>query len=287
MKAKSVSLTGANLTGAQAKGADFQEATAQEASMIGADLRDCDLTNANLTGSTLTNTDLRGANLSGATLVGLASVQGAKFWNTRLSERGHDPAALQAEGFSFLQLVDSGYRYTFRFEGVAFGAGVLYQIGTAGGTREYQNPHVTGDVQVTSSSLRSGNIEHFVAHSSPNSGTYTDDTRNSWFMVDLKEPHRLEVTHYCLRHGYSNGSFRLRNWRLEGSNDGNNWTTLRNHNNDQSLPDSGYSEAGWAVDGCDPGGYRFLRIFQHGYDSSGYHHLMCSGIEFYGVLKGA
>ena len=103
----------------------------------------------------------------------------------------------------------------------------------------------------------------------------------------LKEHLRLQVTHYCLRHGSSNGTHCLRNWRLEGSNDGNNWTTLRNHNNDQSLPNSGFSEAGWAVDGCDPGGYRFLRILPHGNNSNGNPQLVCSGIEFYGVLKGA
>ena len=193
---------------------------------------------------------------------------------------------LKALGYTPAQLKAGGYGNPFC--GALFDEfGVLYQIGTAGGTREYQNPHVSGDVQVTSSSLSSGKIEHFVAHSSPNSDTYTKNIHKSRFMVDLKEHRRLQVTHYCLRHGYSRGYDRLQNWRLEGSNDGNNWTTLRNHNNDQSLPNSGFSEAGWAVDGCDPGGYRFLRILQHGSDSSGYSYLMCAGIEFYGVLKGA
>ena len=49
--------------------------------------------------------------------------------------------------------------------------------------------------------------------------------------VDLQR--QLQPTHYCLRSDCN--SYKLRNWRLEGSNDGSSWTTLREHRGDASL----------------------------------------------------
>jgi len=45
---------------------------------------------------------------------------------------------------------------------------------------------------------------------------------------------------YTLRHsrGYSNSA--LRNWLLQGSKDGLNWTTLVTHTDDQRLTVPGY-----------------------------------------------
>lgn len=303
------------------RGADLSRADLEGADLTGADLRGCNLTNAKLTGTTLTDADLRGANLHGAVLQTLTSVRGAQFEQATLAQCSHGVAELRATGFRFAQLKAGGFSLADMtalgfspFWGTLFDEnGVLYQIGTAGGTREYQNPHQSGDVQVsTSSGARHqdasssgfafgspspgqaremhGKIEHFVAHSATGAaelGNY----ENNWFMVDLKEHRRLQVTHYCLRHGVEDGHARLQKWRLEGSNDGSNWTTLRDHNNDNwTIPHRAYSEAGWAVDGCDPGGYRFLRIFNNGITDNALvgrrnFRFRCAGIEFYGVLS--
>ena len=112
--------------------------------------------------------------------------------------------------------------------------------------------------------------------------TFTQDSANSWFQVDLQAPRRLQVTHYCLRTSEHTASHKLRNWRLEGSNDGSQWTTLRNHSNDSSLSGQPHSVAGWAVDSQTA--YRYLRVFQHGKSSSNDNYLMCNGLELYGDL---
>jgi len=136
--------------------------------------------------------------------------------------------------------------------------------------------------------------------------------------VDLGQGRRLAPTHYCLRHGDSNGHYRLLQWRFEGSTDGARWTVLREHTHttaDCPFPDHGYSVAAFPVDppaaaaaagagsggGGAAGGFRHFRIIQTGKntgyeydeddeddeydeDDEGDDSLMCAGIELYGVL---
>ena len=65
------------------------------------------------------------------------------------------------------------------------------------------------------------------------------------------------------------------------------WATLRRHDNDTAL--EAHKEravAAWVVEGSDVG-YRFVRIRQHGANSSGSFYLCCAGIELYGTLTEA
>jgi hypothetical protein len=94
----------------------------------------------------------------------------------------------------------------------------------------------------------------------------------------------LRLTDYCLRHDHNGNNYALRNWRLEGSNNGQTWTTLRNHANDTTLAAQPMSEANWPVENCGVC-YRFFRIFQYGKNSDNYDYLMCAGIELYGDLE--
>ena len=175
--------------------------------------------------------------------------------------------------------------------------GVLYHLGTGGGTREYENPHRSGEVVAALSSLSqmSGHEgdpevvrERFVLHSLEHDRgnykglCYTDGEPNSWMSVDLGAGRSLVPDFYCLRGG--NGVFHLRTWMLQGSQDGNEWHTLRVHENDESLGTTTHSVAGWAVEA---GGrcHRHFRVLQHGKNSCDYDHLMCCGIELYGELS--
>ena len=104
--------------------------------------------------------------------------------------------------------------------------------------------------------------------------------------VDLGEGRSLVVDHYCLR-ADCNPGFRLRNWELQGSLDGQTWQTLRIHQSDRSLPQqamqamiTGFTAA-WPVD-AGAQAFRHFRIAQTGVNSSGIPHLMCAGIELYG-----
>ncbi len=101
--------------------------------------------------------------------------------------------------------------------------------------------------------------------------------------VDLKR--QLIPSNYCLRSGQHSGG-KYRHWRLEGSNDGSSWTTLREHSNDTALADDAFSVAHWPLPDVATA-YRHFRIYQTGKNSSGYDHLSCAGIELYGVLPGA
>jgi hypothetical protein len=169
--------------------------------------------------------------------------------------------------------------------------GVLYHIGTKGGTREWANPHSSGVVVAAMSSQGGGFCcpVRFVLHrvedcqgEFPGSNG-TADQRNSWMSVDLGEGRSLVPRHYCLRHGRINGWHVLRTWMLQGSEDGQEWHTLRLHEDDQSLAATPFSVAGWAVEA---GGwrYRHFRVLQHGKNSDGYDYLACCGIELYGEL---
>ena len=85
-----------------------------------------------------------------------------------------------------------------------------------------------------------------------------------------------------------NDSFRLRSWRLEGSNDpSSGWVTLKDHKDDESLPDQAWCVGDWAVEGIEQE-YRHFRIIQTGKNSgSSYNNLWCAGLELYGELRGA
>ena len=63
----------------------------------------------------------------------------------------------------------------------------------------------------------------------------TSYVKDSWWCVDLTDKYALYLTHYTLRHGQEPKKAFLRYWRLEGSLDGVEWTTLKEHENDTGL----------------------------------------------------
>jgi hypothetical protein len=142
------------------------------------------------------------------------------------------------------------------------------------------------------SSIDCGGPYRLIQHTHEGSTTnYTKSEANSWASIDLGKGRSLVVSDYCLRHGCGNGRYRLQSWDFEGSNDGSNWTMLKAHKNDNSLPAQGFSVAAWEVEGANQA-YRYFRIRQTGKNSltmtgrnsSGNHYLCCGGIELYGVL---
>jgi hypothetical protein len=171
--------------------------------------------------------------------------------------------------------------------------GVLYMLGSHAGAREWVNPHESKEVVAAMSSvLTVGRPEKLVWHEHPggNNFNWTQNEPNSWASIDLGAGRALRLDHYALRHGYWDGIGRLKNWDLEGSNNGSSWVRLKRHENDRSLPDVAYSVAVWAVEGVQEE-YRHFRIRQTGrnwYSSSrGRNALYCGGIELYGELREA
>jgi hypothetical protein len=167
----------------------------------------------------------------------------------------------------------------------------LHWLGTEGGTREYRNPQATEAVAVTASSENYYYAApRFVQHRPDGKDNRTKNEPNSWMALALGGGAKIDVAHYCLRHGGSHGgNYRLRHWDLEASLDGRAWTTLRSHRDDQSLADAKFSTAAWAVEGG-KGAFSHFRIRQTGKNSGGqysdgYDRLWCAGIELYGVLQ--
>ena len=181
------------------------------------------------------------------------------------------------------QFVFEGVDNSVRGHGKFDQAGVLNHIGTAGGTRAWANPCASGDVAVAWSSKYRGSEEYFVSKWDWKAGgnSCTDDYSNSWMRVDLGATRSLAVSHYAFRNYSSN--YALRSWELQGANvaDGP-WTTLRRHDDDASIQAKAGFVAAWAVEGAAP--FRFFRVHQHGPNSNGHQHLLCAGIELYGLL---
>jgi hypothetical protein len=172
---------------------------------------------------------------------------------------------------------------------------VLYYIGTVGKTEAYTIPSSFGVTPKMSSilemsSILFGNPARLLLHKHEEYNHYntedvnaTKEEENSWVSIDLGEGRSLMVNYYCLRHGYSNHYYRLQSWDFEGSNDGSEWTVLRVHKDDNSLPHEGFSVAAWEVEGVSQA-YRHFRIRMTGKASGDHHALSCAGIELWGRL---
>jgi hypothetical protein len=216
---------------------------------------------------------------------------------SRLAFNPMTPDIRFSKEFVFEQIIQGGRGISASFDG----KGVLYWIGTKSGAHHYTNPHTMGGADGVVAALSSvaddgegSTPDAFVMHDHDgNTPNTTDNAPNSWMSVDLGPNRRLLPTQYCLRHGHRSGNDRLIHWRFEASNDGTTWTVLKDHSNDESLPNHGFSVASWSIEpqpppssrGSSSQGYRYFRIHQTGKNVYGTNDLNCSGIELYGVLS--
>jgi hypothetical protein len=144
--------------------------------------------------------------------------------------------------------------------------GILYWLGTQRWTRPWQNPAELGVVQVTSVPLavqpKSEPASAIVGRSLCRCVTLPN--RESWFIIDLINVW-VRPTAYTLRHYDSFDTEALRDWKLQGSNDGKKWTKLLSHKKDESLNAKGESHT-WAIPKPKKS-YRMFRILQTGKNS--------------------
>ncbi|KAL7127865.1 hypothetical protein ABFS83_14G279000 [Erythranthe nasuta] len=130
--------------------------------------------------------------------------------------------------------------------------GVLYFAGTSYGEHQWVNPVLSKKVIITASSPFSRFTDPKVLVSRSYLGTSfagprMENGRNTaWWMVDIGHSHQLMCNHYTLRQDGSRAF--MRNWNFQGSMDGNNWTNLRVHENDETMSKPGQF-ASWPVVG--------------------------------------
>ena len=102
-----------------------------------------------------------------------------------------------------------------------------------------------------------------------------------WFMVDFGESVRIKVTHYSMEH-LGSGLGLNRGWNLEGSQDGESWDILKEHDQDNTLQYNNTS-ATWAVDEC-PEYYRYFKIQLTQRQHHGHWEITAGLLEIYGYF---
>jgi E3 ubiquitin-protein ligase HECTD1 len=111
----------------------------------------------------------------------------------------------------------------------------------------------------------------------------TPNVANSWIQIDFRN-YRLIPTHYSVRNRIDHDSCHLRNWVVEGSEDGTRWIELDRHENDCVLRGVGGVHTFSISHSSQFPMIRMIRLRQTGVDSSGYDHLILKSIEFFGQL---
>jgi hypothetical protein len=115
----------------------------------------------------------------------------------------------------------------------------------------------------------------------------TQNSPRQWVCVDLGRDLRLELQQYTVSHWRGGPGNSLRNWELQGSDDGRTWTPLRKHSADSSLT-ARCSTVTFKVPRPappQPKSFRMFRIFMTGPNSLNNDILVCSGLELYGLLE--
>ena len=75
-----------------------------------------------------------------------------------------------------------------------------------------------------------------------------DEKVNAWWYIDFRNV-KIRPTNYTLRHYTSWNIEALAKWQFQGSDDGETWTTIKEHINDDSLKEKDGSYT-WDIENC-------------------------------------
>jgi len=157
--------------------------------------------------------------------------------------------------------------------------GIFYWLGTKRGKQAWRNPSLAefgaSRVVATSSSTANGSPNTATARNFENG--YTQATQGSWYQLELPAGIAATVAWYQISTRVSAGGspLPLRNWRLEAKRrHEQSWTTLSEHNNDQTLPNTNSITRSFRCNlTISRRYYHMFRIFQFGGSGSGGHQL--------------
>ncbi len=164
------------------------------------------------------------------------------------------------------------------------GDGIMTFLGRKFGAEQWMNPAVRGFVKLDCSGLDSGASIERVLDCFP-VGPCLSPKESPWIQFDFGQKLRVRPSAYALIHSVECNDRFLRNWVFEGSEDGDHWTALKDHEKDTTLREKGQSHT-WPLFEVQEF-YQKFRVRMTGMDSSGEHGLMrCPGLEMYGLLVG-
>jgi hypothetical protein len=150
-------------------------------------------------------------------------------------------------------------------------------------TRKYGgNVHRSRLVTIVGSSLIADATRlypHHVADFHNEAFFQSSDTPGQWLRWDFHKM-RVSVSHYTLR------SHELKTWRLEVSTDGQNWTQVDRHVNDQRFrePPGPTTERISTFSIAHPVECRFIRLTQEARNHRDNNFLVFSAVEFFGTV---
>lgn len=166
---------------------------------------------------------------------------------------------------------------TTRFED---NAGIIYWIGTdSGRSLSYSNPH-PDHVTVTMSSSAGSPLPSVFDRNireSPVENSYGSEP-NPWIAVEFKE-HRVQLESVYIA---QEADHYLRNWRIEGSDDGRTWVALANFANNATITEE--HRFGYFAITSDKF-YRRVRIYVTGHSTNDQSNFDITQLEFFGKVS--
>jgi len=165
---------------------------------------------------------------------------------------------------------------TARFED---NTGIIYWIGTGEGKSPYTNPAGTTCIITMSTSGGSSTACIFDRNLG---GTAAENSYGSsgfpWLSVEFKR-YKLRLDRYFVAQDQDHF---MRSWRLEGSDDGSTWTSLREHTNDATL----HMGNRFSFFDCkSPGFYRHIRVALTGPGHQGTNNFDITELEYFGYVQ--
>lgn len=167
--------------------------------------------------------------------------------------------------------------------------GVIYYAGTSFGKHQWINPVLAKNITVMASSPNSRYTDPKALVSKNYQGTCfagprdEDGKKCSWWMVDIGQDHQLMCNYYTVRQDGST-TF-MRSWVLQGSMDGENWTSLGVHEDEWTICQPGQF-ASWPITG--PSAllpFRFFRLALTGPATGNTWNLCICFLELYGYFR--
>jgi hypothetical protein len=146
------------------------------------------------------------------------------------------------------------------------------------------NPHETKAVEVTGSSCLDPTrfLPQNAANPLEKNIFVSRNEANQWITYDFKQK-RVQITHYSIRSRFDGfkGSNNLKDWVVEASLDGSEWTVIDSKTDNGEL-DNRNVTATWEVKSTEQ--WRFVRLRQTGLAHSGKNFLALSSFELFGEL---